>query len=310
MTDTQVQQILTIVKHMSLSKAAKELYISQPALSLSLSRVEKELNVRLFYRDGNRLTLSQAGERLLVHFKQLKETRDQLLIDASTLHNKERQKIIIAFSGSIFFFSSLYMTSSLTSFNGIQIEKIYANHSLITEMLKSEQIDFAITSAPLWDPEISSYTILHEKMVLVVSNQHPFAKQQCITLKEISACEDFIALEPGNALRVFDDELFAKNNLSIRYKEEVNVSDYHRLIEEWAGTDRFVAICPEYRVATTYGSGYTKINIADFDVYRNTSLSWLSERKLQYKYKELIDHIAKTIPQHHVFYSNKKPAFL
>lgn len=50
----QVKQYLTIVKHMNLSKAAEELYISQPALSLALGRLESELDVQLFYREGKK----------------------------------------------------------------------------------------------------------------------------------------------------------------------------------------------------------------------------------------------------------------
>ena len=70
----QVKQYLTIVKHMNLSKAAEELYISQPALSLALGRLESELDVQLFYREGKKLIISPAGEHLYHYFKELRRT--------------------------------------------------------------------------------------------------------------------------------------------------------------------------------------------------------------------------------------------
>ena len=65
----QIQRFLMIVKHSNLSGAAKELYISQPALSLSLANMEKELGMPLFYRVKNRLVLTPEGETLLENFE-------------------------------------------------------------------------------------------------------------------------------------------------------------------------------------------------------------------------------------------------
>lgn len=58
MNMNHVEQFMTIVKYMNLSRASRELYISQPALSMSLSRLESELGVQLFYREGNKLVLA------------------------------------------------------------------------------------------------------------------------------------------------------------------------------------------------------------------------------------------------------------
>lgn len=59
----QLEYFLTILKYNSISKAASELYITQPALSQQLIHLEKELDTKLFYRKGNSLILTEAGER-------------------------------------------------------------------------------------------------------------------------------------------------------------------------------------------------------------------------------------------------------
>ncbi len=59
----QLEYFLTILKFNSISKAASELYITQPALSQQLIHLEKELATKLFYRKGNSLILTEAGER-------------------------------------------------------------------------------------------------------------------------------------------------------------------------------------------------------------------------------------------------------
>ncbi len=61
----QMQYFSAVCRTMNITKAAEELYISQPALSLSLKEMEKDLETQLFVRQGNRLQITEAGERLL-----------------------------------------------------------------------------------------------------------------------------------------------------------------------------------------------------------------------------------------------------
>ena len=90
MSPLQAKQFLTIVKHMNLTKAANELYITQSALSQSLSKLENELGIRLFYRDGNRLILSKEGNILLPDFEQLVSVHDHLIENAHALSDQGR----------------------------------------------------------------------------------------------------------------------------------------------------------------------------------------------------------------------------
>lgn len=193
----QIQQFLTIVKYMNLSAAAKELYISQPALSLSLGRVESALGVKLFFRDGNRLILSNAGEKLLEHFQKLEQDFDELFRVASQVNELEEQTIHIGFSGSAMLYAAIYFSDFLSEYEGKTIHKIHANSSQILSLLKSEQIDFAITSPPLDDSAVSSITIMTEPILLVVSSRHSLAGRTSITFQELEGL-DFVGIHKHN----------------------------------------------------------------------------------------------------------------
>lgn len=71
MNCTQIHRLLVITKSMSITKAAKELYITQPALSHAVSDMEAELGIKIFYRDNNRLILTEQGRKVVEHFKKL-----------------------------------------------------------------------------------------------------------------------------------------------------------------------------------------------------------------------------------------------
>lgn len=67
MIDTRLKVSRSVATHLSFTKAANELFISQPAISKHIQELEKEYGVRLFDRIGNRIQLTRAGQLLLDH---------------------------------------------------------------------------------------------------------------------------------------------------------------------------------------------------------------------------------------------------
>lgn len=294
----QIQQFLTIVKYMNLSTAARELYISQPALSLSLARMESTLNVRLFFRDGNRLILSPAGERLLEHFRKLNADFETLYEEASILNSLEEQYLTIGFSSSAMLYATLYLTDFLSSYQDKTIKKIHADNSQILTLLKSKQIDFAITSPPLEDESVSNVNIITEPIVLVVSSGHPLAKRQKVTFKELEQVE-FVGLNKHHKFRSQCDQLCAQNHFTPNYVIECDYPEQRLIINESAGSKRYASFMARDSFLKYYGDGYVTIPIDSDNMSRTTALSWLTERKLQYEYKELLDYILNNF---HVLY--------
>ena len=294
----QIQQFLTIVKYMNLSTAARELYISQPALSLSLARMESALNVRLFFRDGNRLILSPAGEQLLDSFKKLNMDFEHLYDQAALLNTPPPGEgyITVGFSCSALLYAALYMSDFLSSYNGKTIHKLHGDTANILFLLKSQQIDFAVTSPPLEDDTISSRSVVTEPILLVVSNRHPLAKRPFVHFKDLEGL-DFVGLNKHNKFRSECDQICARNHFSPNYVIECEYLEQRKIIEESAGSSRYLSFCARDSFSRYYGSGYIAIPIEGEYVSRTTSISWLTERKLQYEYKGMLNHIVQGYPQ-------------
>ncbi|MCD8196505.1 MAG: LysR family transcriptional regulator [Lachnospiraceae bacterium] len=93
MNYTQIQQFLVFSKTLNMTKAAKELYISQPALSHSISRMEDELGLKLIYRDGNRLIMTEAGQELLKDFEAIEKVYDSMYAHAQMMREERTKKL-------------------------------------------------------------------------------------------------------------------------------------------------------------------------------------------------------------------------
>lgn len=291
----QVKQFLTIVKHMNLSKAANELYISQPALSLALGRLEAELNVQLFYRDGKKLIISPAGEKLYDYFKDLKEAHDRLTDAAEKFcQNEQGSSVTIGFSVSAELFSTLYMSGKFNSFRSVTIKKLFGDEEQIPALLKNGMIEFAVTCPPIIDEKITNQTILSEPYILVVSSGHPLASRSSISVAEAKEIP-LTGLKKHQPARTQNDLVFQQNHFTPHYVHEYDYPEYYAAVRECAYTDRFANLVPEEFFEKTYKNGYTAIPFSDGAMIRQTAISWLTEKRYNLEYKELFDHIVSSV---------------
>ncbi len=159
-------------------------------------------------------------------------------------------------------------------------------------LLKSNGVDFAITTPPLEDEAISNMTIMTEPIYLVVSSGHPLACRRQVTFKELKTL-DFVGLTKHHKFRQDCDRICAANNFTPNYTVECEYPEQRQIIKESAGSKRYVSFCARDSFDQYYGIGYTLISVEAENMYRSTAISWLTERKLQYQYKDLIDYISE-----------------
>ena len=200
MNDRQYLYFTTVAKHLSFTKAAKELYISQPTLSKSISDLEESLGVSLFERTKNGITLTPAGEVF-------REEAAKLLAQEKTMYNKVKAtaqssswNLRVAHVGSgkvpiladlIKKFDSIYPQYNLS------LE--YTTWGDMEERLLKNLIDigFTITSdVEKQDPALLFQCLSTRSSVLLVSADHPLASRPSVSLREL-ANEEFILRKPG-----------------------------------------------------------------------------------------------------------------
>jgi DNA-binding transcriptional LysR family regulator len=296
MNNSQIQYFLTVVKYMNMSSAAKELFITQPALSLSISKMEKSLGLKLFQRSGNKILLTLAGQSLLEDFRAIQKDFEKLFSDADSLSTEKSETITIGFACSAMLFASFFTSNFLSEYRGTPIQKTYAGRAQIISMLKSRQIDFAVTYYPIQDAAVSNRTIAYEPVKLAVSSRHPLAGRKSITLAELGKTP-LVGLTKNHYFRQICDRICAKSHFQPNYVTECEYTDETRLISQCANTDKYASFCAEGSFRSYYGSGYVLVPIDDENMYRATTISWLTERRFQDTCAGLITHIEKNFPE-------------
>lgn len=287
----QIEYFLTIVKHMSYKMAAQELFITQPALSHAITKLEGELQLSLFFREGNRLILTDDGAALLDDFGRIESDFQALSRKAAQLRDRgENRSIRLGFSGSALFFSWLHMSDFLANWDGIPIQKAFADNRQLESMLEKGEIDLAITYPPIKGPGISSAVICAEKVGVAVPQTHPLAVCERIHPKDLEEYA-FFGLTKEYRFRSCCDDLCEKNHIRVAYALEYNYQESFRLIAQNQKQARYLGFVTRDTFLPWFGMGYLFREIDEGDFARMTAISWAENRKTQFKYSALITYI-------------------
>lgn len=187
MTLQQLRCFLIMAEVLHYTKAANQLYISQPSLSYALSELEKELGVPLFERKGNRTCITKYGESFMPYVKQIFSTLD----DATA----RLYEMLDASSGKI---SLGYVYSISFDFVPRILEKFYADrgnsritfdffqglHYVMIEKLKSASLDLIFSADPN-DKTIMGVPVFNQELFVVVPDDHRLARQEEVSLSDV-----------------------------------------------------------------------------------------------------------------------------
>lgn len=195
----QLRYFQTIARLEHMTNAAKELHVSQPALSKTIHTLEKELGVSLFDRKGRMIKLNEYGRAFLAHVDvslQSLVAGKQILSDMTTETYGTIKLAILAASTTI--------PALLTAFRA---ENPHINFDLVQHYqnnLAPNDFDLCITSLPYASNSMIQIPIMSEEIFLGVPSTHPLASRKSVQLYEVSH-ENFVSLKKGTVLRQLSD---------------------------------------------------------------------------------------------------------
>lgn len=207
-------RILAKLEHYT--QASEELSITQPTLTYAISELEKELGAYLFEKSGRNIRLTKYGSFFLRYvdsaLNELEKGEKELRELVSPIHGKIDLAFIYTLGPHLIpsmikaFFNNETHKNITFSFN-------QKNTKSIIKGLKDEKYDLAFCSLVEDESDIEFIPLVKQKLVLVVSSNHPLAAKDSIDLKE-TLDYPFISFNKESGLRPLIDNLFKKVNIS------------------------------------------------------------------------------------------------
>jgi DNA-binding transcriptional LysR family regulator len=184
--DFRLKVFYTVAQKLSFTKAANELFITQPAITKHIKELEHHLNLQLFKRNGNSITLTTGGKILLQYTERIFHLYTEVETELAQLNNTEAGTVHIGSSTTVAqtilprLLALFKQTYPLISFTFIQ-----GNTDFITQQVLNEKIDIAIVEGAAHYPQIAYTPFAKDEIVLVTRANNQLARKAEINPKQL-----------------------------------------------------------------------------------------------------------------------------
>lgn len=211
----QLEAFIWVAELQSFTRAARQLFMSQPAVSFQIKALEEDLQATLFQRGDKKVILTEAGrllypeaKQMLRHYLRIKAGLDDLkglktghlVVGASTIPGEYLLPLLIG--------------GFKEKYPGIQIILKVAGSGQVSRWIREREIDLGITGAFLEGEGIECLPWLKDQLVLIVHPAHPWAAMDKVTLDDLKN-EPMILREQGSGTRRALEQKLVEKNISL-----------------------------------------------------------------------------------------------
>jgi len=280
-TDFTVHQLTvfrTVAHHLSYTRAAEALYLSQPAVTQQVRTLERVLGLRLFARSGRGIVLTQAGQELLRHAERLLTLLAGTAPVVEEIQTLERGSVLVGASTS----AGTYVVPPLLGafharYPGIHVTLMVANRRVIEERLLTYQIDLAVMSLIERQDRFVVEFLMPYELVVVASPFHRLVRRSALTVHDLQH-ETFLLREQESGTRLDAERHFAQMGLSSQITLELGGIE---AIKEGVAAELGIAVLPGDSVASEIASGdLALLNVQGFPLKRQWYIVHLKGRRL------------------------------
>jgi DNA-binding transcriptional LysR family regulator len=220
----QLQVFESVARHLSHSRAAQELYLSQPAVSMQIKQVEQVVGLPLFEQTGKKLHLTAAGAELLRYSRAMLQLMSEMESAFDEMKGLERGHLNIAVVSTANYFMPQLLAGFIQSHPKIQVGLSVANRDSVIRQLSDNVADLAIMGQPPQGVEMRAEAFLENPLVVIASPAHPLAKAKKIQPKRL-ANETFLLRELGSGTRGVVERFFASHRLPLPTHMEMDTNE-------------------------------------------------------------------------------------
>lgn len=246
----QLRYFHEIVKHGKVSRAANSLYVSQPSLSMSLSKLEREIGFKLLERNDGTFKPTEAGAEFYKHVKMVLSTFENMENEIEYIGKKGSGQLKMGVTEVFRAVIPELFDMFLESNNNFDIKLTEGTTSNIINQLRMHQLHFGLTTLSYLDEDMESIHLGPNNHSLLIHRDIPLSKSNSTNLKELQS-QTLIFSEGSYEL----NEFLHKNNLKFRNIIRVEtIGTAVRLVKKGLG----IAVMPEL-----YASNYTDDDVTN-----------------------------------------------
>lgn len=227
-----MKYVYEVYKERSFSKAAQNLYISQPSLSATIKKTEDRIGAPIFDRSTNPIQLTEVGKQYIKSIEKIMDIQNSFENYVNNLNELKTGQLAIGGSN---FFTSFILPPLITEFTHkyplVKIHLIESDTASLKNMILLGSLDLVIDNYDFYDPAYATQFFAHETLVLAVPKSlesNKSAEKYQLTYRDIINKKHLNEKTPTVPLKIFEDDpfIFLRTGNDTRRRAEKICSDH------------------------------------------------------------------------------------
>ncbi|HEY7889616.1 MAG TPA: LysR family transcriptional regulator [Steroidobacteraceae bacterium] len=220
----QMRVFAAVARHLSFTRAAQELHLTQPAVSQQVGLLEEEVGMPLFEQIGRKIRLAPAGMELLRYATQITELLREAGETLAAMQGLKRGVLKLGAVSTAKYFAPTLLSAFTPAYPEVTIKFTVANREEIVRLLGANELDLVIMGRPPRELDTTAEPFARHPFVIIASLNHPLARRRRIPLKSL-ARESFLIREQGSGTRASMEHVFRERGVHFRASMEVSSNE-------------------------------------------------------------------------------------
>jgi len=224
LTFRQLKVFEAVARHLSFTRAAEELHLTQPAVSMQISQLEGHVGLPVFEKLGKKVFLTDAGHELY----RTSQAISQLLVEAEAcledLKGVKGGHLRIAVASTANYFCSRLLATFSNRIENLTVSLDVTNREGLLQQLEQNSVDLVIMGRPPAGMDLVAEAFLDNPLVIIAAPDHPLVKRKAIPLAELQG-ETFVMREQASGTRIAMERFFAEQDIHLKTGMEMRSNE-------------------------------------------------------------------------------------
>jgi DNA-binding transcriptional LysR family regulator len=208
MADRRLQVFYTVAKQLSFTKAAEQLFMTQPAVTFQVKQLEEHFNTRLFERAHGKIALTAAGRMVMEYAEKMLHLSEEMETRVGELTGAVSGPLLLGASTTIAEFMLPQILGEFKALHPeVQAQLTVANSETIENRVADYALDLGLIESPPHLLSLHAEVCCDDELVMICAPRHRLAQALSVTPQQVAA-EPYVSREAGSGTREFSDAHF------------------------------------------------------------------------------------------------------